>query len=270
MNVDEWIRRAVAALADKGIESPIREARAMLASVLNTSETALIAHTELSVPPEAVALLHRRLNGEPLAYVLGRKEFAGREFLVTRDVLIPRPETEILLEETVSEAPPGATCLDLGTGSGCVGISASLERADTRWVLSDISLSALRVARDNARRLGASVSIVQADVLGAFKDCSFDLIACNPPYVAPDDHRLEETVRRWEPAVALFAEEDGLALIRRVATDAPRVLVPRGTLALEVGIGQAAAVSAMLEGCFDVRVRLDYAGVERVVIAALR
>lgn len=270
MRADEWIRRAAATLADKGIESPAREARALLASALNTSETTLLAHPELLAPPEAEELLRRRLSGEPLAYVLGRKEFAGRVFLVTRDVLIPRPETEILLEESVSQAPAEAVCLDLGTGSGCIGVSAALERADTRWVLSDVSLSALTVARENARRHGASVAIVQADVLNAFRDGSFHLIACNPPYVAPGDERLEDGVRRWEPAVALFAEDDGLAFIRRVATDAPRVLKPRGTLVLEVGIGQAAAVSAMLQGRFDVRIRLDYAGVERVVIAALR
>jgi release factor glutamine methyltransferase len=270
MRAEEWIRRAVAALEATGVESPVVEARALLASVLNTSETTLLAHPELPAPPEADALLRRRLEGEPLAYVLGRKEFAGREFLVTRDVLIPRPETEILLEESILEAPPGSICLDLGTGSGCLGISAALERRDTLWVLSDISLSALRVARENARRLGASVSIVQADALSAFRDRSFGVIACNPPYVAPDDARLEEVVRRWEPPVALFAEDDGLAFIRRVGMDAPRVLIPGGSLVIEVGLGQAAAVSAMLEDRFDVRTRHDYAGVQRVVIAVLR
>ncbi len=270
MNADEWIARASATLAEQGIESPLVEARALLAHALSVPIAALIAHPDSLAPPEADAILQRRLHGEPLAYVLGRKEFAGREFFVTRDVLIPRPETEVLLEEAISAAPVGAICLDLGAGSGCVGVSAALERRDTRWVLSDVSNPALRVARENARRLGASVSLAQADALAAFRERSFHLIACNPPYVAHGDERLEDSVRRWEPAVAVFAEEGGLAFVRRLATDAARVLEPKGTLALEVGIGQAAAVSAMLEGRFDVRIRLDYAGVERVVIAALR
>lgn len=270
MNAREWIERAATTLAQQGIESPVVEARALLAQALSVPTAALIAHPDSLAPPEADALLQRRLHGEPLAYILGRKEFAGREFLVTRDVLIPRPETEVLLEEAISAAPPGAMCLDLGTGSGCIGVSAALERGDTRWVLSDISMPALRVARENARRLGASVAFAQADALAAFRERSFHLIACNPPYVALGDERLEDSVRRWEPAVALFAEEGGLAFVRRLAQEAMRVLELRGTLALEVGIGQAEAVSAMLEGRFDVRVRLDYAGVERVVIGALR
>jgi len=270
MNADEWIARASATLAEQGIESPVVEARSLLAYALSVPTAALIAHPDSLAPPEADALLQRRLHGEPLAYILGRKEFAGREFSVSRDVLIPRPETEVLLEEATSSAPEGAICLDLGAGSGCIGVSAALERPDTRWVLSDVSMPALSVARENARHLGADVAFAQADALAAFRERSFQLIACNPPYVALGDERLEDSVRRWEPAVALFAEEGGLAFVRRLATDAPRVLEPRGTLALEVGIGQAAAVSAMLERRFDVRIRLDYAGVERVVIAALR
>lgn len=166
-------------------------------------------------------------------------------------------------------APRGAVCLDLGTGSGCIGVSAALERQDTRWVLSDISLVALRVARENARRLEANVTLVQADALEAFRPQSFNLIACNPPYVAIDDEQLDESVRKWEPAIALFADEEGLAFIQRVAQDAPGVLKPGGILVIEVGINQAKTVASILRNRFQVRLRHDYAGVERVVIAAL-
>ncbi|MER3413675.1 MAG: peptide chain release factor N(5)-glutamine methyltransferase [Armatimonadota bacterium] len=270
MNAQEWLARASKSLAERGIESPLIEARALLAHALSIPPTALIAHPETPVPPEADALLQRRLRGEPLAYVLGRKEFAGKEFLVTRDVLIPRPETELVLEEVLLVAPRGAICLDLGAGSGCIGISAATARPDTRWVLTDISEPALSVACENARALGASVFFAQADALEAFRAQSFHIIACNPPYVAFEDERLDESVRRWEPAVALFAQDSGLAFLKRLARDVPRTLKPGGTLVIEVGIGQAGVVGSMLAPRFDLRIRQDYAGVERVVIAALR
>lgn len=269
MNAQEWLARATDALAKQGIESPRLEARALLAQALAVPPTALLAHPETLAPPEADALLQRRLAGEPLAYIVGRKEFAGREFLVTRDVLIPRPETELVVEEALSMAPRDAVCLDLGTGSGCIGVSAALERQDTRWVLSDISLVALRIARENARRLEANVALVQADTLEAFRPQSFNLITCNPPYVAIGDEQLDESVRKWEPAIALFADEEGLAFIRRVAQDAPGVLKPGGSLVIEVGINQAKTVALILRNQFKVRLRHDYAGIERVVIAAL-
>lgn len=270
MNLQEWLARASATLAERGVESPVLEARVLLAHALSLPTSKLLTHKDRPAPPDADALLQRRLHGEPLAYIVGVKEFAGRRFRVTRDVLIPRPETEIVWEEAVASAPRGAYCVDLGTGSGCIGISAVLERPDTRWVLTDLSLPALRIARENARRLRAHVSFAQADGLEAFQDGSFHLITCNPPYVAVDDERLDESVRRWEPASALFADEQGLAFLRRLANDAPRALKPGGKLVLEIGMGQAGAVCSMLASRFEVRVRRDYAGIERVVIASLR
>jgi release factor glutamine methyltransferase len=207
--------------------------------------------------------LHQRIKGEPTQYITGRQEFYGREYRVTRDVLIPRPETEHLVEAAVARG--GKNILDVGTGSGAIAVSLALE-TKARVTASDVSLAALRVARQNAEALGARVDFIACDLGTAFADGSFDLVVSNPPYIAGRDHAsLQTEVRDHEPALALFGGEDGLALYRRLIPEAMRLLRPAGWLMME--LGDAEAVREMSAGWSDVEMVNDLAGIPRVLLA---
>ena len=209
--------------------------------------------------------LHQRMQGQPTQYIVGRQEFYSRDFRVTPDVLIPRPETEGLVEVILTRASGAASILDIGTGSGAVAVTLALE-THARVFATDISPAALAVARQNARALHATVGFIACDLGAAFADASFDLIVSNPPYVAARDRAtLQPEVRDHEPALALFAGQDGLAIYRRLIPEAMRLLRPGGWLMME--IGDAAAVRAMLYDWHDVEITNDLAGIPRVVIA---
>src|SRR5665213_1331238 len=181
--------------------------------------------------------LHQRIKGEPTQYITGRQEFYGRDFRVTRDVLIPRPETEHLVEAALSRG--GNSILDIGTGSGAIAITVALE-TKASVTASDVSAAALRVARQNAKALGARVDFVACDLGAAFAEGSFDLVLSNPPYIAGRDHSaLQPEVRDHEPALALFGGEDGLAIYRRLVPQATRLLRPGGWLMMELGDARA-------------------------------
>lgn len=207
--------------------------------------------------------LHERLKGKPTQYITGRQEFFGREFRVTPDVLIPRPETEHVIEAALERRPHRA--IDIGTGSGAIAITLALETG-ARVVGTDVSLAAVRVAAANARSLGASVDWIVCDLASALPASAFDLVACNPPYV-PAQAALQREVREHEPGVALYGGDDGLAVYRRLIPEAQRILSNDGWLIMEIGYALAEPVSAMLGAWTEVEIRADLAGLPRVILA---
>lgn len=214
--------------------------------------------------------LYERLEGKPTQYITGRQEFFGREFLVTPDVLIPRPETEHVVEAALTFAHGAQRVVDVGCGSGAIAVTLSLECETEVWGV-DVSAAALEVARRNARRLGGRVQFVAADLLSCFARHSLDLVVCNPPYVAlPERAGLQREVREHEPHVALFAGPTGLEIYRRLITQAASVLRSGGALVLELGYRSYESVRAMLGPPWrDVQVREDLAGIPRVLSARL-
>lgn len=249
---------------------PANEARLLLMHVTGATATTLAAHPEQELRPTQTAqflsLVKRRLAGEPIAYLTGSREFYGRQFTVSPAVLIPRPETEHLVECGVEKVRGlrSPRVLDLGTGSGCVAITLALElRADV--VAADISAEALAVARQNAERLGARVEFVESDWYGNVNE-RFDLIVANPPYIAEGDPHLAQGDLRFEPAQALACGSDGLSAIRRIVADAPAHLKPGGWLSFEHGYDQAQAVVEILAaaGFAELEQQRDLAGIMRV------
>ncbi len=207
--------------------------------------------------------LHQRIKGEPTQYVTGRQEFYGREFRVTPDVLIPRPETEHLIEAAIAHS--AEAILDIGTGSGAIAVTLALE-TKTRVIAADVSLAALHIAQQNARTLNTSVGFIACDLGAAFADGSFDLVVSNPPYVAGRDRAsLQPEVRDHEPALALFGGDDGLAIYKRLIPEAARLLRPGGRLMME--LGDAVLVRAMCANWTGVEIVNDLAGIPRVLIA---
>lgn len=258
----------VADLLD-GSQLPRLEARALLAFATGRSREELVAWPERVVErPAAARFLHavqRRARGEPVAYLLGEREFLGRRFEVGPAVLVPRPETEFLVLRAlaVAEAIGAGRLLDLGTGSGCVAISLALERPPARVQATDVSAAALDVARRNAVNLGAEVVFSQGDWFSAVEG-RFDLIVANPPYVASGDPHLDAL--GFEPRLALDAGPDGLACLRAIVASAPSYLTHGGWLLLEHGYDQAAAVRVMFSdaGLIRVETTADDAGIGRV------
>lgn len=252
---------------------PRLEVRMLLEHVLQKPRAWLLAHDTDPLVPEVAAayeaLLTRRLAGEPMAYLLGHREFMGHRFLVTPDVLVPRPDTEVLVEtalEYVAQVS-GPAVLDLGTGSGAIAISIALARRDARVMASDLSAAALKVAAANAWELTASVRFVQGSWFDAVPAGEgFDLIVSNPPYVASDDPHLEQGDVRFEPRGALTDGAGGLEDLGHIAQSAGRYLKPGGALWMEHGWDQAQAVRDLLAeaGFEDVHSRQDLAGIERI------
>ena len=229
---------------------PALEARALLAHRLQVSRERLVAHPESVVAgadAEAfVALVRRRATGEPLAYLIGTKEFYGRPFAVTPDVLVPRPETELLVDLAFERmrALEQPRVLDLGTGSGCIAVTLALECPAARVTATDASVGALAVARRNAEGLGAAVTFRVGDWYDALPgDATFDLIVANPPYVAPDDPHLDAL--HFEPLQALTDRRDGMACLEAIVQGAGAHLDAAGWLLVEHGYDQAAAVQAL-------------------------
>lgn len=249
------------------------EARVLLRHVLQRDEAWLIAHGDepLTVPQTAAygTLIARRAAGEPAAYLTGNREFYGREFAVTPAVLIPRPETELLVELALQRLPAdgGGRVLDLGAGSGCIGVTIAAERPQTQVTLVDASAAALDVARNNAQRWAPmNTTILSSDWYDAIGDARYDLIVANPPYVADGDAHLQQGDLRFEPQSALVAGADGLADIRRIVAGAPAHLLPGGWLICEHGHDQAEPCTALLQqsGFIGVFTARDLAGIHRV------
>ncbi len=251
------------------------DTRALLAHQLGVTRERLIAQPELRVAPADVQafaqLVQRCQRGEPLAYVLGEREFYGRMFEVSPAVLIPRPETELLVEVALSAGlNHGAQVLDLGTGSGCVALTLSLERPSWHVTATDVSRDALEVARANAAKLSvANIAFRKGSWFSALSDQRFDLIVSNPPYVAAGDSHLQAL--RFEPQIALVASGNGIACLQQIIESAPRHLLPGGILALEHSYEQGEAVRALFNtGAWcEARTLADFAGLDRVTLARL-
>ena len=217
--------------------------------------------------------LHERTQGKPTQYITKRQEFYGREFRVTRDVLIPRPETEHVVEAALailrSQAGGASRILDIGAGSGAIAVTLSLETG-LPALATDISPAAVAVAACNAQMLGAHVDFAVCDLMSAVADRSMDLIVSNPPYVPlAQRESLQREVRDWEPAVALFGGELGFEIYDRIIADAPRVLRPGGWIVFELGFGCDTHVASLLAGWRGVRIEPDLAGIPRVALAQL-
>ncbi|HXB66164.1 MAG TPA: peptide chain release factor N(5)-glutamine methyltransferase [Solirubrobacteraceae bacterium] len=262
---------AITAFTAAGLETPRLDAEVLLARVLGTDRARLITDPDLEVAGEAVrrfqnAVRRRAVEREPVAYITGVRGFRHLELHVDRRALIPRPETELLVEVGL-KLPRGAAVLDLATGSGAVALALKHERPDLRVAGSDLSEDALALARDNGERLGLDVAWLHADLLVGVPD-EYNALLANPPYVADAERgTLPPEILRHEPPEALFAGPDGLDAIR--ALTAQLAARPRICLAaLEVGAGQAEPVSELLRaaGFTTVRAERDLAGIERVVV----
>ncbi len=258
-----------AALAEARRTLPAAEARLLLCHVLGRSTAWIEAHRDEALgdaeSERFFAMVSRRTAGEPVAYLLGTREFYGRDFAVSPAVLIPRPETELLVD-LAKAGPAPARILDLGTGSGCLAITLALELPKAEVTAIDRSSDALAVARGNAERLGAGVRFIESDWFAALAEDRFDLIVSNPPYVADGDPHLAEGDLRFEPALALSCGIDGLDAIRRIVAQAPAHLTAGGRLLFEHGYDQAEAVASLLAdaGFIGIEAHHDLAGIVRV------
>lgn len=280
-SIGRVIRWAAEDFARKGFASARLDAELLLGHVLGVDRIRLIVDSARPLEERELTayreLIKRRRRGEPIAYIRGEREFYGLTFKVDQRVLVPRPDTETLVETALQRTKDRSLygrALDLCTGSGCVAIAFAKSRPTWRVTGSDISPHALAVARDNAERLGAvfNTSLVEGDLFAALPSgARFDLITGNPPYIArPEIAELQIDVRDFEPRLALDGGEDGLDLVRRIVEQAPEFLEPGGVLALEIGFGQASAVAELFaaRGFREVVRDRDYAGIERIVSGA--
>jgi release factor glutamine methyltransferase len=278
--IDSLLTQAASRLHDAGVESPRREARRLLAHVLGVREEDIIAGQATHLTEQNLAMferaLARRIAREPLAYITGSREFWSREFAVGTGVLVPRPESEILIEEALRRFPSHGCALrvlDLGTGSGCLLLAFLSERSNARGVGVDISQDAIAFAKHNAKALGldARVKFILGDWAENLSG-AFDVIFVNPPYIKTSElHSLEPEVERYEPRAALNGGADGLDAYRCIAAAVPRHLSPEGLALFEVGQGQAESVGNLLAqaGLILEGTVCDLAGISRCLIARL-
>ena len=277
--------QGVRRLLGAGIDSARLDAELLLGCALGISREELIlaAAKNLSVAESYryEDLLVRRLNREPLAYITGRQEFWSLDFLVSGDVLVPRPETEMLVEFALSHLAEATNSelpriLELGTGSGAIAVALATELPQAQIVATEISPAALAIARRNASRNGVSDAIrfLEGDLFSALAEDLenyFDLIISNPPYIPRDQiSKLDAEVSRWEPRAALDGGVDGLDFYRRIAEQAPAYLRQHGAVAVEIGAAMGAVVSALFRNraaYVDTQVHQDYSGRDRVVLA---
>jgi release factor glutamine methyltransferase len=246
-------------------------AEVLLGHALHAAREYLFAHPERELQEvewlHYGRYLHERLQGKPTQYITGRQEFYGREFRVTPDVLIPRPETEHVVEACLALAGWARRAVDIGTGSGAIAATLALELRAETWA-TDISEAAASVAAGNAARLSAKVRFAVCDLMEALAGDSMDLVVSNPPYVPVTEREgLQREVRDFEPHVALFAGQTGFEMYDRIVADAPRVLRAGGWLILELGFGSLDHVRGLLDGWPEVRVEPDLAGIPRVIAA---
>lgn len=277
ISIADSMKEATLVLRDGGVVEARREAGSLLSFVIGRDRTFLISHAEDPVDAHDLVrfqkIVARRAAGEPLQYITGVQDFFGREFRVTTDTLIPRPETELLVEaalEVITQTPAPVLC-DVGTGSGCIAVTLLCERTDARAIAIDVSPAALAVAAENARRHGVDERIVfeVSDCFDALEPREFDLIVSNPPYVsAAALAGLQREVKDHEPLVALSPGPDGLTIIRRLLHEAPRFLKKSGHLIMEIGFDQGEKVRELIDpGVWRLReIRPDVQSIPRIVV----
>jgi release factor glutamine methyltransferase len=275
MTVHTALQQGARLLEDAGIAVPRLTAEVLLGHAMHVERVYFFAHPEQELSElewlHYGRYLHERLGGKPTQYITHHQEFYSRDFRVTPDVLIPRPETEHVVEVALEVVMPLARnarrVLDIGTGSGALAVTLRLEMGAETWA-TEISPAAALVAAGNATRLGAPVHFVVCDLMEAITAGSMDLIVSNPPYVPVAQREgLQREVRDFEPHVALFAGHTGFELYDRIVADAPRVLRPGGWLIMELGFTSLDHVQALLSGWDSLRVTPDLAGIPRVIAA---
>ena len=281
MKIFEALAEASGILEQQGIGNSRQDVESLLSHVLDKNRSYLIAHSREELEPQRLAdffaFVTERSQGKPLQYILGVQEFLGMEFEVTPDVLIPRPETELLVEAARSllSAVRNPRIMDVGTGSGCIAVSLAVLLSSARVCAVDLSLAALEVARRNAARhhVLPRVEFLHGDLLVLTQkelDAeTLDGIVSNPPYVSEKDFSgLQREVRGWEPRLALVAGERGLTVYERLIPQALRALRPRGYLLMEIGFNMKEEVFSLLgEGWDQIQVKTDFNQIPRVVIA---
>jgi release factor glutamine methyltransferase len=259
-------------LEEEAVSAARLTAEVLLTHALQKDRSYLYAHPEEELSEIAWIhygrYLHERLKGKPTQYITGRQEFYGRDFRVTRDVLIPRPETEHLVEAAIARIQPRDLVVDVGTGSGAIASTVALETS-AHVFATDISTAALSVAQSNATALAACIDFLVCDLVSAIRDHTINVLVSNPPYVPrTDEPSLQREVRDYEPPVALFGGPTGLEVYERLIADAARVLRPHGWLLLELGYNSLDPVRAMLEhGWSNIDIIPDLAGFPRVLAA---
>jgi release factor glutamine methyltransferase len=272
LTISEALRQGTTLLEEAAVPAARLTAEVLLAHALQRDRVYLFGHSTDELTELAWIhygrYLHQRIGGKPTQYITKTQEFYGRDFKVSPDVLIPRPETEFLVSAALERLRPSDRVLDVGCGSGAISVTIALESRADVWA-SDISLAALRVAAGNAKSLGADVSFVAADVASAFAARSFDMIASNPPYVGLHEaDGLQREVRDHEPHIALFGGESGHEMYARIIDQARDVLRPGGWLLFELGWKSLDPVMEMLAaGWSDVQAVDDLAGIPRVLAA---
>jgi release factor glutamine methyltransferase len=270
MTIQTALVQGAKLLEDDAVIAPRLTAEVLLMHALQHDRAYLYAHSDDELPEIAWIhygrYLHERMKGKPTQYITGRQEFYGRDFRVTPDVLIPRPETEHLVEAAMARIQPNDVVVDVGTGSGAIAITLALETR-ARVFATDISAAALGVAR--AQQFPSGVHYVLSDLVDAFRDRSINVLVSNPPYVPKtDEPGLQREVRDYEPHVALFAGPTGLEIYEKLIVEAARVLRPDGWLLLELGYNSLEPVRAMLQREWsDITVIHDLAGLPRVIAA---
>jgi len=275
MTAGAALEAAVARLASAGVPEPRADAELLLARVLDTTRTGVVLAARRPLAPALAAafetLLVRRAAREPVHHLLGEREFWSMTLAVDRRVLVPRPETELVVETALRVAPGARRVIDVGTGSGAIALALARELGAAAVCAADVDAGALSVARSNVVRLAARVRLVRGDLLEPFASGCADLVVSNPPYVGDAElATLAPEVRDHEPRRALAAGPDGLAVLGRLIAAAPRVLAPGGWLVVEMGAGQARAVRGLVEqaGRYErIEVVRDHAGIERVLAA---
>lgn len=279
--VRQLLQEAAEQLRAAGVETPILDAEVMMSRALACSRTEIITRDHIEPPQYAVDRLcdwtDRRSKREPLPYIIGEREFYGLSFEVTPAVLIPRQETEFLVEAALSFLPyrPSPAVADIGLGSGCVAIAIAKSAPGVIAYGTEASSDALAVACRNAERLGVldQIRFAHGDLFGPLQGIEFDMIVSNPPYIpSADIDELQPEVRLYEPREALDGGPDGLDVIRRLASESMPYLKCGGALAVEIGIGESVAVECLFRsaGFQEVRSIKDYSHIERVVIGERR
>jgi release factor glutamine methyltransferase len=278
VSISEALRRASQELDQAGVAEARREASSLLSHIIGKDRTFLISHVEdplsdkqREVYERAVA---RRATGEPLQYITGTQDFFGRAFHVTPAVLIPRPETELLVEAALDVMTPDSVICDVGTGSGCIAITLLCERRDARAVAVDISEAALEVAQRNAREhlVHDRIEFKPSDCFSGLNQSAshlFDLILSNPPYVSANQlSGLQREVRDHEPLVALSPGDDGLKVIKRLLLDSPQFIRAKGYLLMEIGFDQGETVQHLVDPhVWKLKeIRPDLQGIPRIVV----
>jgi release factor glutamine methyltransferase len=280
MQLKEALDNAIGYLASRDVGSPRMNAELLLMFVLDCDRAYFFAHPEreLTADEEAryIEVINERARGVPAQYIVGHQEFWGLDFIVNPSVLIPRPETEHLIETVVELAkshPPSATpfkMIDVGTGSGAIALALAKEFPSAEIHATDISTDALEVARANAARLRFdAVQFHQSDVLADIaRDATFDFVVSNPPYVAlTEEDKVQDVVKKFEPRVAVFAGTHGLDIIRRLIPQSREALRPGGWLLMEIGYSMSEAVMQLLSDWSDVHAVPDLQGIPRVIVA---